>query len=358
VNFSNCVDKHLKFPKKAREGDLLETHEGLIFDVKGIIQPQDRVIAFLRYYPDKDGNRERNGERYKKIYSLKARYHFLKNRFPKYLFIDPITKKTLQAVTWENVKQIYCPVDLVRKLFTREKRSENKLTSPLLKKAYELIKRIKRQAGIMLDTMGITGSLLVGLETESSDLDLIVYGMKNAARVREAMIQLFRANSNIQPYSKENIMKLYQFRGKKSNLTFEEFVNIEKRKKLQGLYKGTDFYIRCVKKWDEINLRYEEFNFQPLGRVIIRGEICNDLEAIMTPCRYSIDFTEILGGVKITERIKEIVSYRGRYCEVGQVGEKFEAYGELERVKLKSKEYIRLILGSNEDDYFKILSIS
>jgi len=40
---------------RAREGDFLETLEGLIFDVKGLLHPDARVIAYLRYLPDPHG---------------------------------------------------------------------------------------------------------------------------------------------------------------------------------------------------------------------------------------------------------------------------------------------------------------
>ena len=56
---------------KAREGDLIETREGLIFDVKGLTHPPDRVISYVRYFPHSTGDRERGGIKYEKVYSLK-----------------------------------------------------------------------------------------------------------------------------------------------------------------------------------------------------------------------------------------------------------------------------------------------
>jgi len=51
---------------KAREGDFIETFEGLIFDVKGLIHPPNRIIAFLRYFPDEKGERKKNSKRYRR----------------------------------------------------------------------------------------------------------------------------------------------------------------------------------------------------------------------------------------------------------------------------------------------------
>ena len=59
----------------------------------------------------------------------------------------------------------------------------------------------------------------------------------------------------IKRYDLEDLKELYEFRGRESNVDFQNFANFEKRKKLQGKFNGVDFYIRCIKAWDEINTR-------------------------------------------------------------------------------------------------------
>ncbi len=46
---------------KTREGDLLETCDGSVFDVKGMVHPPSRAIAFIRYFRDEKGDRKKNG---------------------------------------------------------------------------------------------------------------------------------------------------------------------------------------------------------------------------------------------------------------------------------------------------------
>ena len=75
---------------RAREGDFIETREGLIFDVKGLVHPPDRVVAYLRYLEDPSGDRRRGDKTYTKVYSLSDREKTLRNRYPQYLFYDPI----------------------------------------------------------------------------------------------------------------------------------------------------------------------------------------------------------------------------------------------------------------------------
>ncbi len=55
---------------RAREGDLIRTGDNVIFDVKGLVHPPDKVIAFPRYIPSPDGTRGSPGEMYRKVYNL------------------------------------------------------------------------------------------------------------------------------------------------------------------------------------------------------------------------------------------------------------------------------------------------
>jgi predicted nucleotidyltransferase len=62
---------------RAREGDLIETDNNVIFDVKGLVHPPHKVIAFPRYIPSAEGTRERGGNLYGKVYNLAERFQYL-----------------------------------------------------------------------------------------------------------------------------------------------------------------------------------------------------------------------------------------------------------------------------------------
>ncbi len=340
----------------AREGDLLETQEGLIFDVKGLRHLPNRIIAYLRYYPDPSGNRVREGIRYLKIYSLEERNEFLKKYYPEYLFHDNISGEILQGILMDKIKKIYRPVELVRELLHINGNPRFEQYSVVIQRSFELVKLLVSISKIGFDKIGITGSCLVNLEIESSDIDLIIYGLKNSLLIRGALISLFQQFPTIiQPYSEDTIQELYNFRGKESNLLFNEFVKIEQRKKLQGKFKGLDYYIRCIKDWNE--LIDEEIHYEPVGTGCIRGKIIDDSEAILTPCKYLIDEVIVIKGSEFAEDIRELVSFRGRFCEQAVNGEEFEAQGKVERVITSQIRYFRLLIGSNKNDYFRVLNL-
>ena len=102
--------KHKKIKARimqAREGELIENKDGIIFDVKGLIHPTNKIIAFPRFIPTTKGNRTRKKLSYNKIYNLKERFEFLKKNFPKLIIYDSIFDETLCEVPIKNIIKHY-----------------------------------------------------------------------------------------------------------------------------------------------------------------------------------------------------------------------------------------------------------
>jgi hypothetical protein len=330
---------------RAREGDFLETYNRLIFDVKGFVHPSNRIIAFIRYVPCPDGDREKNGVRYRKIYSLVDRYRFLEENHPKYLHYDPVFDEKLSEVHFNDVKHHYDPIKRLIEIKSEKKIDEFE------EKGLEIIELINRYSSVPFTKLGISGSLLVGLQRLYSDIDLIVYGSKHSIKAYKAVSELYSdARSGFKKYDYEGLKKLYAFRVKDTKLPFKEFVRHEKRKILQGRFRGNDFYIRCIKDWDEMSEKYGDFLYQSKGYTKLKALICDDTESIFTPCCYEIEDVTISEGVNV-KQIREIVSFRGRFCEQVKVGEQILAQGKIEKVISSNETYHRLLLGNKNTDY-------
>jgi len=345
-----------------REGDFIETTDGLFFDVKGYSHPKKRIIAFLRYYPDENGDRYKNLTRYAKVYSLKARYKYLKENFPQYLYRDETINEIIQAVPINYVKKIYRPHEYLEA--TQKKAKKN----PYEQKILEFVNYIIEYSKIFIFDIGVSGSPMIGLSTFDSDIDLIIYGIYNSQKVYDTLDKLFDSEKiPVKRYSEENLKDLYKFKSKDTSITWENFLNFEKKRKSQGKFLNTDFFIRFVRTWDEIEqddrFKYGKYSYLTIGKATIEAKIISDDDYLFTPCSYKIDdiaFKDVIIypelKVKITPddikrvKIDQIVSYRGRYTE-GRKNEIVYAKGNLELVKSENEQYIRLIIGNDKEDY-------
>jgi predicted nucleotidyltransferase len=118
---------------------------------------------------------------------------------------------------------------------------------------------------------------------------------------------------------------------------------------------GKDFFIRFVKEINEISEQYGSIIYNPEGNARIKATIVDDSEALFTPCCYQLNNVEILNGPKV-EPIKEIVSFRGRFCEHAKSGESVIAQGKLERVQQEgTNDHFRLLLGSKPSDHMILI---
>jgi predicted nucleotidyltransferase len=331
---------------RAREGDLLETTDNILFDVKGLIHPSNRVVAFLRYVPDPDGDRERDGMRYRKVYALSERYALLGQAFPQYLVYDPVFNEHLCEVPVEAVKQHHQPTHRLQDLRYEDELDEVEGT------ALRFVELLKENAGVPWSKLGISGSILVRLHTSTSDVDPIVYGSETCHKVYSTLRQMLGdKKSLLKPYSLEELKELFDFRSKDTITSFEDFVRTDSRKALQGKFMGRDYFVRFVKDWNEVKEQYGTILYKPVGYAKIKAKVVDDSEAIFTPCCYRIENVEILEGPHV-EPIEEIVSFRGRFCEQVKSGEVVIAQGKVERLRREGhREHFRLLLGNKVSDH-------
>lgn len=330
---------------KGREGDFLESIEGLIFDVKGLVHPPDRIVAYLRYLKSSSGDRVRSGKRYVKVYSLSKRNDIIKRRYPHYYYYDPVFGDYMQGVQKERISHLFSPQ---MKVLDLEKRRDQ--LDKVEEQALKLIEMLHDASGVSISKMGISGSILVDLHKEDSDIDVIVYGRKSSFSVYESLKNLmekgFLARYNIQ-----DLWNLYMFRSRDTFMSWNNFLRIEKRKVMQGKIEGRDFFVRFILDWNEVEEKYGEKTYRPAGYAEIEAIVHDDSNAIFTPCIYLVNQVEFLRGTRV-DSLREIVSFRGRFCEQARKNEKIFARGKVELVRdRKIGEYFRLVVGAKRSDF-------
>ncbi|MBS7646384.1 MAG: hypothetical protein QXL91_00120 [Candidatus Bathyarchaeia archaeon] len=329
------------------EGFLIESIESIIFDVKGLVHPLDKIVAFPRFIPDAKGHRKLGIRKYEKVYSLSERFVFLEKNFPEYLVYDPVFDEKICEVSLNKVKRVYNPISFLEKL--RKKRNLDELESAAL----HCVEILKERANVPWCKIGVSGSVLASLHTATSDIDPIVYGVENCRKVHETLKTLLKEKDTpFQSYSLEDLRKLFDFRSRDTFMNFEDFIMVESRKSFQGKFMGRDFFIRFVKDFDEIDERYGDVHYKNCGYAKIEALVVDDSEAIFTPCTYKIEAVKIIEGPKL-QPINEIVSFRGRFCEQARKSETIVAQGKIEHVTdcRSNSEHFRLLIGNRPSDF-------
>ncbi|GEM_PF-2713363 len=185
---------------------------------------------------------------------------------------------------------------------------------------------------------GITGSRLIGLAKESSDVDFVVYGKWwNTAReiVKKGI------ESGLLQYP--DWKKIYEKR--KPVIDFETFVAHELRKFNRAVLNGIYFDLLYVRDYDCLHI-YPEVSGVKLGRVKLRGVVKDDSAVFDYPARYP------LANVDLKIREVEVLCFTHTYTAQAFKGERVEVSGVLE----KTPEGYKVIVGTRRESDEYIIS--
>jgi uncharacterized protein len=339
---------------KAREGDLIKTKSNVVFDVKGLVHPPNKIIAFPRFIPSPQGTRQGKEALYGKVYSLGDRFKYLLENQPDLIVFDPIFGETMCEVPVDQITEHYQPTEKLASL--RGCKNLNAIES----KALRLATALKEKSGLPWSAIGISGSIMAGLTNKKSDIDPLVYGAENSCKAYAALKELLAtSDSGFKAYNPEELQTLFDFRSKDTQMSFEDFKKIESRKAFQGMFMGTDYFIRFVKDWNETNEQYGDVCYKNSGYAKIIAKIADSSDSLFTPCTYKLKDVDVVDGQEHSP-ITEIVSFRGRFCEQLPTNLRelptVEAQGKVEFVtdNKKGATHYRLIIGAKPADYMVV----
>jgi predicted nucleotidyltransferase len=331
------------------ESFYLETKEGLYFAVKGLVHPPDRIFSVLRYAPDPQGDRKKGGKAYRRLYHFPEQLRILRERFPHYLAYDPASQLVQQSVPVSSIQQVYDPRAWGQTIPAAPSRD------PLQADAYAFCDLLARAAGVSPDHLGVSGSLLIGMQSDHSDLDITVHGEQNCRAVHAALQRLLDDESvnGLSRFDRKGFQQLYAERIPDTRMDFVDFLELEKRKSFQGSFGGRVFFIRFVKEPHEISESYGDRAYRPMHQAGVVATVTGESDAIFTPCSYPLEEVQFLQGDPV-DSLCEIVSFRGRFCEQARLGERVYAFGTVERVQTRQgSAWHRLILGNQPEDHMR-----
>ncbi|MFQ5831897.1 MAG: hypothetical protein ACE5H4_04295 [Candidatus Thorarchaeota archaeon] len=337
------------FSSQPIEGYFIVTDDGLVFEVKGVVHPRDRLIAYLRYVPDSNGDRQsKDGTRFNKIYGLKDREQYLREKYPEYLWSDRKRGRVFQTVPVDCIAYVLSPIDGLRQL-----RDLGEHLTHLEDASRVLAQTLVERARIDWSDMGLTGSQLVSLSATDSDIDLVVYGSDPARRLHSVLKNDIDQLPGISRYSGERLQKHVDFRWKALDKWKSVLQVIESEKAFQGVFDSIDFFVRAVKLPREMDYGYDDLTLRNEG---IREAVCSvidDSDSIFTPCIYHVQCDE-------SPELKKLISYRGRFAEHTSRGSHIKARGRLETVdnSESGESYQQLVLGESPEDFLMPVQVT
>jgi predicted nucleotidyltransferase len=328
------------------EGFAVETADGLIFTVKGLLHPPDRLVAYLRYIPDLQGDREREGTRHRRMYHFEEQERVLQARYPACFRRDTTFGIRTQGVPQQLVRTVYDPCHCVA---TLRRRGPADLVE---EHALKLVELLRETAGVPLENLGISGSVLISMHQPDSDIDFIVYDEAAGRVVHQALHRLLdNPLGPVRRPNREEMAMLHAEHRSDTPLSADDFARLQERKVNEGYSQGRQYFIRFVKWPAEAGKRHGDRRFEPLGTATIKARVIDDQDAIFTPCRYVLAEVAVLEGLPVAD-VREIDPFRGRFSGQVRAEEWAVARGSLERVVSEDGlAYHCLVVGGRVGDH-------
>ena len=307
--------------------DFIETAEGLIFAVVKNGVEQNKVLCFLRYvYLD---------NHWQKVGTAQAN-QLLKKHYPQYLHYSKVLDASLHAVNAEQIVQHYQPKQRLQELLDlpgfKNLEGLDQVCTDLI-----ALCQLFQQAGVDLNHVGVTGSLLIGTQKSSSDIDLVIYNRASFQQARQATESLIK-DHKLHALTQQNWTDAFQRRD--CELNFADYVWHEQRKYNKGMINQHKFDLSLLEETLEITEPYSK-----LGAVTLTVQISDDSYSFDYPARFSL----------LHPKIKTILCFTATYNGQAQAGEWVEVAGQLEVSASGDK---RIVVGSSREargEYIKVL---
>ncbi|RLI82314.1 DNA polymerase subunit beta [Archaeoglobales archaeon] len=258
------------------------------------------VKSFLRYVPSPRGDRILERTRYRKLLHDEA----VKYSTERDLYYNE--ELGIFLVPHEDIQKVYKPENKIKELL------EGKFTDEELRKIVEFF------SGIPTEKMGVTGSRLIDLKSEESDVDFVMYGdfwFIGREKIRNGI-----ESGKLAEPSQEMWDFIYTKR--KVNIPFDIFLLHERRKYHRAVLGSTYFDLLYVRDYNELGKSIPEWRGKRLEKTTIKGELLDDSLTFDYPACFPLSKT----------KVRAILCFTHTYVGQAIKGEEIEARGYVEEI--------------------------
>ena len=303
--------------------DFVETAEGLVFAVVESGLEQGKVLCFLRYI--------KLNKQWNKLNTEQAN-QLLTDQYPHYLYYSLIKQAHCHALNLEDIVKYHQPKTRLKQLFLANDLDDVESDCASLCTLFQ-------KQGLAIDQIGITGSILISAQKQSSDIDLVVYGREHFHAVR-AIIRRLLAQQKLQPLAAVDWQSSYQRRD--CDLSYETYVWHEQRKYNKALIHQRKFDLNLI----VLEQAPDTTIYEKQGTLILQAQVLNADYAFDYPSRFLIQHPNIT----------EVVCYTATYTGQAKAGEWVKVAGIVEQSINGDK---RIVVGSNREargEYIKVIN--
>ena len=337
-----------------RDRDAIITREGIIFRVYGYTHPKEGYVCDVEYAPSnifqstipKAFRKGISNRTYYKFFEDEG-LRFIRKNYPQYqIFYEPLQEKVV-GVEENHITEIRKPEDKLRELVNWNPRD-------LLHEAtLKVLRVVTDSTGLKFEDFGVFGSMLHGFyHPEFSDIDLIIYGKPQLAKLRSFLGEAYQLQDSALRNEFETCKaiegKVWRFH----NISAKEFLWHQKRKLIYGVFKDeksgriikTEF--EPVKEWKEIQgERSQKMRIKRLGWIKATLRVTDDSEAAFMPAVYKVEPLNLLvNAEKRIDHVEQVVSYVEEFRMQAFRDEIVYVEGNLEQITMPSKVFHQITL--------------
>ncbi|MCW4010324.1 MAG: nucleotidyltransferase domain-containing protein [Candidatus Bathyarchaeota archaeon] len=340
---------------KLRDRDGIVTKEGLIFRVFGYSHPRGAYICDAEYasadiFQSSDPRALRNGgtsgKVFYKFYDDEGWKFVHNNYYPQYTLMHKMLGVKVVGIKKSEIADVRLPKRRLKALVSDEP------ADSLIAATLRVLEISLKYSGLKVDNFGVFGSMLHGFHhPDYSDIDLLVYGGQEIAKMREVLGDLY--SDGLSGFRNEFATSA-AMAGKKwrfKHFTVKEFMWHQKRKLIYGLYddRGSGRTIKAefepVKEWSEISSEYNsETKIVHKSWVRVKARVTADVDAPYIPSVYGIEPLEVLKGSKKALEAVRVVSYMEEFRLQARKDETIIVEGTLEEVTSPKGNFYQITL--------------
>lgn len=299
--------------------------DGNYLKVVGDIHPKGCVVSYVKYFPSEYGTRIKDGKRYGYNSFVSKSFSILGDKADRVCF-SPFHGGILTSTPDSKIVKVFSARGKLQEIVAnKETYKKHKVGSELITFLEAIENRVD------LGNLGITGSFLIDMQNESSDIDLVCYGEKTYRQLKKVF------NKACEPYLGDNAMRLYARRMiHMADMNFDALIKQENRK-LQGLTFKNKVHINCQPLREDSGI-FADIELIEVGEISCVARIIEDREGIYSPAIYKIKTINVLdslfdGRKQFKDEVKYLISFIGAYSNSFLRGDKVFLEGKLVQVR-------------------------